>query len=259
MTETRSASEGAPSTDWLTQRLRLTAFPSPTADVAPSTWWRDVLADSPEHHQEQPKRGLLMDTGRFQGGLLALQVHPMRIDWQWSPILSDEVMAQGIASLGQFRDCHDSFVDAMRKWIAMSPALNRLAFGAVLFVPAANQQEAQQHLATYVRSVRLDPEAHDFSYRINRRRMSRSGIPGLLINRLSTWSVGATQLSEVEVVASQTAPRVTTAAPITISQLELDISTAPDFKQVLPQEALPHLLDELVQLALEIARDGDNP
>jgi hypothetical protein len=43
------------------------------------------------------------------------------------------------------------------------------------------------------------------------------------------------------------------------SSLEMDINTIAEYKDVLPHEQLLSIFDELVEMGIEIAREGDIP
>jgi len=247
---------------WQVENLRLTAFLPTEAKVEPAKWWTDLVGYPPETVVSHPKVGRYREEGLYEGRKLSLQVQPGRVDWLLGPAVEpSEETGEGFEtkpSAGPFLETLSSFVKLASGWFQLSPHVTRLAFGAVLFFPVADRRAGYVQLGKYLHSLTLDPEASDFSYQINRSRDSTIGIPGLRINRLTTWSVllfrrfslslGKTAIKAGEYTTLESACR-----------LELDINTAPEYSGVLPIELLPNLFQELVELGKEIAEKGDVP
>jgi hypothetical protein len=107
--------------------------------------------------------------------------------------------------------------------------------------------------------MKLDAEgSSDFLYRINRRRLSQSGIENLQINRLSTWSVARAEY-QAFALESGGIPRVIRGEPIFACRVELDVNTAAEFEgKLLPDQSLK-IFTELIELAHEILLEGDRP
>ena len=152
------------------------------------------------------------------------------------------------------------FLELMQRWFQLEtfPLINRVALGVILTQPVETKREGYQRLSTYIPSVHIDIEnTSDFHYQINRPRSSRSGVPDLRINRLTKWSValwrGATISMGPESV-QHSMGREHFAC-----RLELDINTAPGLTAEIARENLPRILEELADLADEIAREGDIP
>lgn len=247
-----------PLSTWQAINLRLTAFPSPAAQFAEPTWWSDLIGNAPEKRISKPKRLEQQEEGPFEGGNLILSVQPSRIDWVLTT-LKEQERGQELSVIGSFPVALDKYLKLVVSWLSsrMCPPLERLAFGAILLQPVEDRTTGYRQLSTYVHSVDLDPEGtSDFFYQINRPRESRSGIPGLRINRLSKWSRAG--LQDIEVTLAPV-PRQT-AGPVRFAcHLELDINTAHEFRNELPQEQLSQIFQELVDLGKEIASKGDIP
>ena len=144
----------------------------------------------------------------------------------------------------------------MTHWFPQCPPVARLAFGCVLHHKATDVEEAYKHLDSLLPAVTIDyRNSSDFLYRINRRRKSKSDVPDLLINRLSTWSV-VRQFRE-RVTSQENSLTHSSQLLFIASQLELDINTVPEYQETLPREKLPVLLREFVDLGQEIAVKGD--
>lgn len=242
---------------WQAEILRLTAFPSPAAQLGEPTWWKDLVGEPPETKISQPRTGGQQEEGPFEGRKLVLRVEPIRIDWLFTPIDDRAQEFESIPTTGSFPESLQIFLQLMLRWfeLATCPPVQRLAFGATVLLPVENQQIGYRQISAYL-PFQLDPEgSSDFSYQINRPRDSTSGISGLRINRLSKWSLvrvtmGALALGPAFVGYS--ARRIHH-----VCRLELDINTVPDFQGELSREQLPQIFQELVNLGQEIVREGD--
>lgn len=246
-----------PAGRWRTELLRVTAFPSASAEASDPNWWEALVGEAPEGVTQQPKKGGVRVEGPWKDSQLVLGIQPMRIDWG----LVSAPEAQGLPSspfsdLGNFVEVKEAFVGLMGKWITTkAPPLIRLAFGAVLFDPVGSLQEGYKGLEPLLPAVRVDQEgATDFLYQINRRRPSKV-ISALEVNRLSKWSVMAANF--VEVAVSQGKPQYKQGKPSYALRLELDVNSAPDYEGELQADQVGALLKELVELAQEIAERGD--
>ncbi|MCI0545791.1 MAG: hypothetical protein L0027_00725 [Candidatus Rokubacteria bacterium] len=131
-----------------------------------------------------------------------------------------------------------------------------MAFAGVLLQSVENHDGGYRLLDRYLPHVVLDPEASDFSYQINRPRLSSAPVNGLRINRLMKWSVARVQRMSISPGTERA-----TVAPLGPMQfacrLEFDVNTASDNERTLPASSIPAILDELIGLAQEIASQGD--
>lgn len=94
----------------------------------------------------------------------------------------------------------------------------------------------------------------DFTFRVNRARTSKNQAE-VLINRLPTWSIAQGQ--NVTVVPNQPGPHT---GPVQYAAaLELDINTDPAHSGEFNKGASAAIFDELADLAIEIAEEGDQP
>ena len=245
---------------WQAEILRLTAFPSPSAQLGEPTWWKDLVGEHPETKISQPRVGGQQEEGRLdEGRKLVLRVEPTRIDWLLTPIENRAREVNGIPTTGSFPESVQTFRQLMLRWfeLATCPPVQRLAFGATALLPVEDLQAGYRQISAYL-PFQLDPEgSSDFSYQINRPRDSTSGISGLRINRLSKWSVVRLTMGDITfgpASVSYAARHIRHAC-----RLELDINTAADFQGELSREQLPQIFRELVQLGQEIVKDGDIP
>jgi len=163
-------------------------------------------------------------------------------------------------TIGPVREALDIFSPLMRRWFELEscPPVQRLAFGAILRQPVNDQQSGYRQISAYLPFVKLDAEnSSDFSYQINRPRVSTSGFAELKINRLSKWSVVAGQ--SIQFAVGLTSARYLPGRAYFACHLEVDINTAAEFQGELPRDQLPQIFQELVDLGIEIAREGDIP
>ena len=245
---------------WQVTNLRVTAFPSEPPRIEEPSLWTEVLGYPPEAVTSRPKAGQRKEEGEHEGRRLFLEVQPERIDWILTPLIKpaeDEPATLPLA--GPFPEVLASFLKPVERWLPRCPETVRLAFGAVLAQPVENRRAGYVQIRQYLRAVDIDPDSsEDFFYQINRPRPSRVGIEGLRVNRLSKWSVLLFQRFSVTLEKSHIS-KVGYATGDSACRLELDINTAPDLDLPLPHDGLSVILGELVDLAKEIATNGDVP
>lgn len=264
-TETKRA-EFMPASDlsaWQVETLRLTAFSTALPDLSSIKWWETVTGEPSETKTLQQRTGRLQETGRIKGGFcnLSLECQPQRIDWLFSPIVKDDQELKSFPTFVSLPDGLKIYEEMLLPWIAQCPTLNRVAFGAALTQPVENRRAGYQTLAKLLPAVELDPEgSSDFSYQINRPRVSKSGVQNLRINRLSRWGVVRLSGIMVQVTAGQPTARVfESSQEVNACRVELDINTSPQFQGTFPSETLASLVKELMDLGIEIASNGDIP
>jgi hypothetical protein len=245
---------------WRVESLRVTAFPSPTTRLDDTQWWPTVFGQPAETRVSRPRLAGYQEAGPFERGKAILTVAPARIDWHFAPV---EPVADAdpvaLLNVGSLSEAIPPFFGIMSRWLPLAPDLQRLAFGATILLPSADAPDAYKHLQRLIPSVRIDGRSSDLLYQINRPRASRSGIANIQINRLSKWSVGLLQRVLLSVTPTGVQQIMQEANATTVIRLELDTNTAPSFVGNLPRERLSEILDELADLAVEIAIRGDIP
>lgn len=242
---------------WQVASMRITVFPREVVPTERLSWWDDVVGFPPETVVTRPKTGQYQALGEFEGRRLTLQIQPGLIDWSVSPLVKAAEEDPDIL-VGPFPDVLASLAKVAAPWLPSAPALTRFAFGAILVQPVENVRGGYVLIQRYLPSVVVDPDgSSDLFYQINRRRTSTSQIEGLRINRLSKWSVQVAQRVTVTLGTDGVAAR--TLGQEVGCRLELDINTAQDSASALPAERLVALLQELTDLATEIAQKGDIP
>ena len=243
---------------WLAESLRVTVFPSPAASLTDQRWWEQLVGQPPETQTSQPRKGGRKDEGPYEGGKLVLDCETTRIDWHLVPAAPSEETDQAFPNIGTYPESLALFSQLIRRWLGLDdfPPINRLAVGSILLHPVDSLSHGYRQLTDYLPSVQIDPNgSSDFQYQINRPRESRSGVSGLRINRLSKWSVATIRLFTL----TGAGPSSRAEAQHHARRLQLDVNTAAEFDTELPADGLIPLLQELVELAGEIASHGDIP
>jgi hypothetical protein len=245
--------------EWSAESVRFTAFPMQLLEISEEfNWWVPVIGEPPATKVIRHTM-IRQEEGPFERGNLRLVVQPNRIDWA---LLPKEPVTEGPPeplNIGRADHILPLFRELMTKWLSVGsiPELKRLAFGAIFVQRVSSHREGYQKLQRYLPRIPLDEASSEFLYQINRRRVSKSGIPALEINRLSKWNVAAQIVTLVAVEGTTITPMVAPAHNLV--RLELDISTSTEFAGALPRNTLVPLLSELMQLGEEIALHGDVP
>ena len=243
---------------WRTESVRFTGFLAGFPPLETSSWWTMLVGSPAETTVSRAGIGLHQQEGPFGPGRLVLVQLPGRVDWHLSVSLRAPEM-EPVLSLGSFQESVNLFRPVLKKWLEVSPPLSRAAVGSVLIQPVSDRIEGYRRIAYFLKdSVKLDPEnSSEFSYSINRPRVARRTEGGLVLNRLSKWSVSATQSIQMTVGLGNTQTRTLNAQHA--CRLELDLSTPADLEGALPSAQMPVIFDELIELGDEISRRGDIP
>jgi hypothetical protein len=242
---------------WQAQSLRLTAFHTQGNGIIQQSWWQELVGEAAETITDQPKKGMRQEEGPFESGVLSLRIEPSRIDWLFFARGEQSENPNQFPTIGSFSDAEKPFRSLAEKWLRVCPLPSRLAFGAILVLPAPNHEAGYRLLGSYLPAVNVDPDSSDFTYSVNRRRQSKI-VADLKINRLSRWAFLRSEVVRLlidsggPVLAKRSVPQKDYACT-----LELDVNTAPEFSASLPKEKLLQLFDELLGLAEEIASKGD--
>lgn len=241
---------------WETQYLQLVVFTTEPALELQQQWWRNLTGAEPESSR---KRGQREEKGVFHDASFSVTTDLLRIIWIAGPYLNPAEPPEEIPFLGPFPEARGWFADAMAQWLAQCPPINRLGFAARLFHPTPNRDDSYRLLSNFLPAVEIELASQDFQYRINRRRQSASGIAGLLVNRLCTWSPVKYTLDIRPVTEAAVEPPPLHRRERYGCALDLDINTVPERTEQLPHDVLPRLFQELVEMGAEITQYGDIP
>jgi len=243
---------------WRSELFRLSAFVFPGQSIDASTWWETIAGEPPENQNLQPRAGTRQEEGLYEGGRLVLTVQPDRIDWLFIPAFDKQTGSPAYERLPEYDSALKIFRKVVERWLEISPRLSRLAFGAILNFAVPDRPTGYRLLSNYLHNVQLDPDnSSDFHYQINRRRLSNK-ISGLALNRLSKWSVNIAKFSQLA-IGSVVQEFLISDHEHIFAHLELDINTVPEHQNLVSNEQLSVIFSELVELASEIANQGDVP
>lgn len=250
--------------DWTAEQLRCTAFILPgNGSLSAAHWWTKLAGGDPEQVSSNPRIGASQAHGKFEPGALIVSTQPGRVDWFLSPTMAAEVPILGQAdakltapTLAGAVEAFKIFSELSRKWLSFDdiPPVNRLALGGVLVHPEEDKQAAYSRLQDYV-PVKVDLQSSDFLYQINLPTQTRLGIQGLMINRLSKWSVSLFRLIAVMNDVRNPAALVGGDTAVALRS-EIDINTAQEFLEVLPKERLVEIFDELIENGRNVITTG---
>lgn len=244
--------------DWQAESLRLSAFMAEAMDPTKLRFWESLVGSPPEELRNRPQQQLFTEEGPFLDGRLRVQAGNNRIDWMLLPALDNP--RSELPVVGPYDVLEQGFRELMRRWLVDCPPVNRLAYGGVLLLPVGSLPDAYRRLDGLLPAVEIDPEnTRDFTYRINRRRVSRCSVEELKINCLSTWSVVQIIETLVDLSADgqQTQKVVQRPGSRSICRLEIDINTAPEFNLIFDKDVVSALFEEIVDIGNEIATEGD--
>ena len=240
--------------------MQLIVFALPPVSLQ-HDWWRKVTGQEPDDLTSTKKKSLREDRGTYAGATLSVVTETAKIAWMAAPASQPEELPEDVPILGPFPERRDWFKELMTPWLtADCPPITRLGFACHLVQFAEDRAACYRLLGECLPNMKLDysPRTGDFSYRINRRKSSGSGIPALAINRLSTWDeLTYKATAEQGTVANQANQEGT--KDIYACSATLDINTMPEHRTELPHNLLPGLFGELIDLASEIAEKGDVP
>ena len=259
---TTSPGEAAPrDLQWQARSLRVSAL-WPSAEIAGPEAWAGVMGDEPE--TTTSRKGIEQRAeGDQEGQMVSLVVRPDRIEWALGVRVPTEPPDDPLdLTLGDFADALTSLTDIGRRWMASDfcPSAQRLALGGVLLAPVADREEGYRRLAAYLPAVDIDAEgSSDFSYQINRPRVTKTLRFDLAVNRLCKWSVGVTSFHTLVVpLRGGGKPSASRGQPEMFGcRLEFDINTHKDFTEQLQPDQMATLLAEFVLYATEISQEGD--
>lgn len=261
--------DAVPTHDWLVESLRFTVFwthpqiPDENRSEHRGSW-KELLGSQPDQSNWNSQTHSFSEEGPHLDARLRVDLQPSRTDWRLLPDPSKNLSSNQLLTVGSYMTTSPAFGKLMKRWLSDCPPINRLAFGAVLLLPADDFVDSIRKLNHMLPLVQLhDEDAREFLYRINRPRKSRMEIPNLKINRLGTWSSVQTISGVIELTLGGPAKSQGNFIPVQSSlfacRLELDINTNPDFGLEIPEDIRGEVFEELAGHCSEIAANGDIP
>jgi hypothetical protein len=248
--------------DWTVEQLRCTAFVTLPGNPATAAHWWTLLADAdPEQITSNPRLGSSQAVGSFGPRTLVVSTQADRVDWFLAPIPIEatsvhapEITEPRTPSIGFAPEAFDVFSELSNRWLTFEdiPGVSRLALGGVFTHQEDDQRTAYQKLPDYL-PVQVDPDSSDFLFQINHPIQSRSGIEGLVINRLSKWAVTMFKLFTLNVTGGSFAQQQNTTIAL---RTEIDINTVPEFEGELPKDRLIEIFAELIDQGRSLITNG---
>ena len=201
---------------WRVEQLRVTVFPAPDFPVNADDLWNEVIPTPLEKKTSNAITQEQTVEGLYLGTRYLLTVSPLRIDWR---IVTESQEEIGVfPTIGSLNETLTSFHEIVLRWLEnLKISVERLAFGAILLQPTENYRESYERIKAYLPFEIRDTDS-DLVFRINKR------------------------------IYEPDAPSV--------CRLELDINTVSEFDLSEVSSSLPAVYQELVELGIEIAKEG---
>lgn len=241
--------------NWRAGSLRITAFCVEPPDLGTVRWWESI-AGHPSETKNILRSGIgqLVEYGPVGDQVLQLQVQLNRVDWILFPKENPE--GDPFPFLGEIKLASLNFRSLVDPWLAQAPRLNRVAFGAQLYIPVRDHKEAMRLLAKKLPSVKINWEAiRDFTFQVNR------PLPGLSepdlgeINRLTKWQVVVQKKVVGVILPTVQAPHATSEQTSAFWELDINTAVPTDPTAFLAPNRVTPLIDELIQNAIGIVKD----
>jgi hypothetical protein len=240
--------------NWQAQLLRFTLF---TSRLWPEheTIWRDIIGRDPDIDENRVRESSRRQNGSVGDRQIETVVTPARTDVFMAPAVQDGLQA---ASFGPAETEIRAFVSLVSPWldrIGRTGNVIRVAFGAVLLLPADDREASYRQLDRLLTSVNVDPiKARDLLYRINRPKTYKSVLE---LNRMTTWS--GLMVRQVAGLGASLGQPSTLISEEFFARLEIDNSTPAERTEPLePGEIVP-IFGALVEMSLENAARGELP
>lgn len=241
---------------WEAELARVSVFAPDTKALALDTWEKTIGSPATQT-VDRPADRVSQSSGVYKNYNVQLNAAPGRAD----VIMTANIAAAGAqlsaASLmiGDPTIAISDALDITRKWMRARTGIQRLAIGLSVSVEAENGKTATKLIADRIPTIGdFANGGEDLAVQINRIVNSKVD-PEVRINRLRAWSAAQVGLIQIGIV-----PIGAPAVPVGLTfraQLTIDVNTAQN--SVINVEQVDALLDEMVEMALEIAENGDAP
>ena len=240
--------------EWHAEGLRLSVFSDDKITIGHDDWKSISGLDEPEAEQRAAGRHTIR--GPFADGQLSLSTNVSRIDCVLAPKPIDDIPEGYYPSVGHWPEIAEQFRAATNDWLSsLKFPVVRVAFAATLLSPQEDRATAYASLMSQLKSVRVDLDrVRDLTFRVNWRADSTI-MNSLILNRLTTWSV--VQIS-VKMLAGMGDTVVMEETPTSqFARLEIDNNTDVEHKSPFDQSLINPIYEELYELALDNAANGE--
>jgi hypothetical protein len=244
--------------EWQAMNLQLIVFPTNPAAALQREWWEGLTHRAPDESRRRPIERI--ETGTHNDFNLVATTDIQKISWAINVEIRADSVLDALPVIGDYPTIRDQFRDMMVPWLAeRCPQVKRVGFAGTLVQPLADHEASYRRLDAYLATVQVDPKSTDFNYRVNRPKATDLDIPGLIVNRLSTWSALKMQTSLQPVIPTGPTQLTAIQREYYACMIQFDVNTSADREESLNPELLPDLFRELVGKATEIAEQGDQP
>lgn len=241
--------------NWRGRSIRFTLFPHGDWDPTVLNLWPSFGEGEPETDEIRPREKARRQAGPYQDNIqLNVQIAPARIDvfFAVNPTApgQPEVFSEPVNQV--LKDA----VVSLSTWIPTAPfQVSRAALGLELFEPVPDRIAGYHAVLSHTRSLKFEPRESisDLVFQINR--PAKSSVINGPINRIMKYSVVMFNLVTITGMTQRSLAQSVGATEF-FSRLELDINTVPSDQQ-LDQDKLASLFDELANMAMEIADNGE--
>jgi hypothetical protein len=240
--------------NWLTESVRLSLFSSRVVKLTGENWKQLTGQDEPE--QEQKGSGRHVFASNIIGGQFHLGAIANRCDIILNPVTQTNAPEEYIPSVGQWPNSVEQFQKLTEPFLEKVPfPVVRMAFAPALLHQFADRLSAYKTLVSLVKTIKQPPEKlNDLLFRVNWPQNS-TAVSGLILNRLTTWSVIQIQLQMLVPDGNSSTTYVNELA--NALRLELDHNTDPKHIEAFDAAQLVPIYRELTNLALQNAQEGE--
>jgi hypothetical protein len=242
---------------WVTEVVRVTAFPIAGATILPNSW-KDIAGSDPDEVLKVPPPSQSFEAGPFHTGRLSVGHQPGRID---AILMPDQTKPpDGLANVGPFDVAMDHVLPAAQKMFRPDMVMQRLAVGAILLYAVESVEEGYKILRETIPPAQVIPgNARDFFLQINMPIVvDVTDHPQITINRLLKWAVARLRIFE-GVTASgpmQQAVQLVGGPEMVALRVEIDINTPSDLSVPLSHQNILELIDHLATQARAIVANA---
>lgn len=244
---------------WNVDTIRLSVFIQDATVTQDEQIWENIVGESPEQIKKNPKQALISEMGKYESGVLLINIMPIKIDCIYTVDRDSIPFNNKLPTIGNFEEVIEIYKKIIDKLIKIEILdkydYNRIAFGSVLLQTVKNKDEGYKLLSDLL-PIEIDVEnSSDLQYQINRPRKLKINGQEYEINRLSKWGV-------IELLGYQ----LNTEGKSAILQsnndairLELDINTSSKYNYSFNLNSFNTFYNHLINLGIEISENGDIP
>lgn len=245
--------------DWAVQQLRVSLFSSAAVTLSEAHWKAITGQDEADNRIALP--GGKQYSGKFLDAAFLLGFTGSRCD---VVATTEEIVVEPdkeakLPVFGEWKALSTTFAERLIPFVRdFEFPIIRIAFGAVVLMPAGSKEEAYKMLARYISSVKIDPvNMRELSFRVNWPRPS-TAMQGLELNRITNWAAiyttrGLMQVMGPEMVFGTAGPELHAA------RLEIDHNTSPTHKEPFEPGVRVPILEELIAMARDNVETGEHP